>query len=163
MSHKKMRLRIDNDVLAYQYSSHRTIEREGEMNAAQMPGMGDQETWGPVMHPNDPRQPEPCATAPKRGCCRCAATIWPASTDAGRGTTSREIGASSTWTTADADNAASALHAVSRQAPLKDRAHKEAHSAKSRKTKRAFAARRCALPCECRWAGQYAEQSESRP
>lgn len=31
------------------------------MNAAQMPGMGDQETWGPVMHPNDPRQPEPCA------------------------------------------------------------------------------------------------------
>ena len=30
------------------------------MNAAQMPGMGDPETWGPVMHPNDPRQPEPC-------------------------------------------------------------------------------------------------------
>ena len=29
------------------------------MNAAQMPGMGDPETWGPVMHPNDPRQPEP--------------------------------------------------------------------------------------------------------
>lgn len=27
---------------------------------AQMPGMGDPETWGPVMHPNDPRQPEPC-------------------------------------------------------------------------------------------------------
>ena len=46
---------------------------------------------------------------------------------------------------------------------LHPRAHKEAHSAKSRKTKRAFAARRCALPCECRWAGQYAEQSESRP
>ena len=30
------------------------------MTAAQMPGMGDPETWGPVMHPNDPRQPEPC-------------------------------------------------------------------------------------------------------
>lgn len=30
------------------------------MNAAQMPGMGDPETWGPVMHPNDPRQPESC-------------------------------------------------------------------------------------------------------
>lgn len=29
------------------------------MNAAQMPGMGDEITWGPVMHPNDPRQPEP--------------------------------------------------------------------------------------------------------
>ena len=30
------------------------------MNAAQMPGMGDEITWGAVMHPNDPRQPEPC-------------------------------------------------------------------------------------------------------
>lgn len=30
------------------------------MNAAQMPGMGDEITWGPVMHPNDPRRPEPC-------------------------------------------------------------------------------------------------------
>ena len=30
---------------------------------------------------------------------------------------------------------------------LHPRAHKEVHSAKSRKTKRAFAARRCALPC----------------
>ena len=29
------------------------------MNAAQMPGMGDEITWGAVMHPNDPRQPEP--------------------------------------------------------------------------------------------------------
>lgn len=29
------------------------------MNAAQMPGMGDPETWGPIWHPNDPRQPEP--------------------------------------------------------------------------------------------------------
>lgn len=28
------------------------------MNAAQMPGMGDPATWGPVMHPNDPRQPD---------------------------------------------------------------------------------------------------------
>ena len=30
------------------------------MNAAQMPGIGDEITWGPVMHPNDPRRPEPC-------------------------------------------------------------------------------------------------------
>ena len=30
------------------------------MNTAQMPCMGDEITWGPVMHPNDPRQPEPC-------------------------------------------------------------------------------------------------------
>ena len=28
------------------------------MNAAQVPGMGDEITWGPVMHPNDPRQPD---------------------------------------------------------------------------------------------------------
>lgn len=28
------------------------------MNAAQMPGMGDEITWGPVMNPNDPRQPD---------------------------------------------------------------------------------------------------------
>ena len=30
------------------------------MNAAQMPGVGDPETWGPVISPHDPRQPEPC-------------------------------------------------------------------------------------------------------
>lgn len=29
------------------------------MNPAQMPGMGDEITWGQVWHPNDPRQPEP--------------------------------------------------------------------------------------------------------
>jgi len=29
------------------------------MNAACMPGMGDEKTWGAVQHPNDPRQPEP--------------------------------------------------------------------------------------------------------
>ncbi len=29
------------------------------MTSAQMPGLGDEITWGPVMHPNDPRQPEP--------------------------------------------------------------------------------------------------------
>ena len=29
------------------------------MNAAQMPGMGDEITWGKVIHPNDPRQPYP--------------------------------------------------------------------------------------------------------
>ena len=28
------------------------------MNAAQMPGMGDEITWGAVLHPNDPRQPD---------------------------------------------------------------------------------------------------------
>ena len=28
------------------------------MNAAQMPGIGDEITWGPVMHLSDPRQPD---------------------------------------------------------------------------------------------------------
>lgn len=28
------------------------------MNPAQMPGMGDPETWVKVWHPNDPRMPE---------------------------------------------------------------------------------------------------------
>jgi len=29
------------------------------MNIAQMPGMGDEITWGQVLHPNDPRMPDP--------------------------------------------------------------------------------------------------------
>lgn len=29
------------------------------MNAAQIPGIGDPETWGAILHPNDPRMPEP--------------------------------------------------------------------------------------------------------
>lgn len=42
------------------------------MNAAQMPGIGDPETWGPVISPHDPRQPEPCddgdiTSEPQRG------------------------------------------------------------------------------------------------
>lgn len=28
------------------------------MNAAQIPGIGDPETWGAVWHPNDPRMPD---------------------------------------------------------------------------------------------------------
>lgn len=29
------------------------------MNPAQIPGIGDPETWGAILHPNDPRMPEP--------------------------------------------------------------------------------------------------------
>ena len=29
------------------------------MNAAQIPGIGDPETWGAIWHSNDPRMPDP--------------------------------------------------------------------------------------------------------